>query len=212
MVIAGPGTGKTEILSLRIGYILKETDTPPGSILCLTYTDAAASEMRHRLIKYIGPEAYSIQVNTFHSFCNLVIQEAEKPGQLHPSSQRRFHFDYAGWHSLNLFIYLTDVERDSGSHQVVVGTHKYKHVRDAIRPSLDDEEVERRFGAQIRTIAGPAGTMFFEDTEAFHRRVAVRERRAMLNILFASHRSPFSRGRLVKSHRELVASRARQSV
>src|SRR5688500_12398020 len=75
MVIAGPGTGKTEILSLRIGHILKQTDTPPGSILCLTYTDAAASEMRHRLIEYIGPEAYSIQVNTFHSFCNLVIQE-----------------------------------------------------------------------------------------------------------------------------------------
>jgi DNA helicase-2/ATP-dependent DNA helicase PcrA len=75
MVIAGPGTGKTEILSLRIGNILRQTDTPPGSILCLTYTDAAASEMRHRLIEYIGPDAYSIQVSTFHSFCNLVIQE-----------------------------------------------------------------------------------------------------------------------------------------
>ncbi|HEX5112087.1 MAG TPA: ATP-dependent DNA helicase [Saprospiraceae bacterium] len=75
MVIAGPGTGKTEILSLRIGYILKNTDTAPGNILCLTYTDAAATEMRHRLIEYIGPEAYRIQVSTFHSFCNLVIQE-----------------------------------------------------------------------------------------------------------------------------------------
>src|SRR6187402_320555 len=75
MVIAGPGTGKTEILSLRIGYILKNTDTAPGSILCLTYTDAAATTMRHRLIEYIGPEAYRIQVSTFHSFCNLVIQE-----------------------------------------------------------------------------------------------------------------------------------------
>lgn len=75
MVIAGPGTGKTEILSLRIGYILLNTPTQAGDILCLTYTDAAASEMRHRLIDYIGPDAYSIQVNTFHSFCNLVIQE-----------------------------------------------------------------------------------------------------------------------------------------
>jgi DNA helicase II / ATP-dependent DNA helicase PcrA len=75
MVIAGPGTGKTEILSLRIGYILKNTDTAPGSILCLTYTDAAATEMRHRLIEFIGPEAYRLQVSTFHSFCNLVIQE-----------------------------------------------------------------------------------------------------------------------------------------
>ena len=75
MVIAGPGTGKTEILSLRIGNILRKTDAAPGNVLCLTYTDAAASEMRHRLIDYIGPEAYGLQVSTFHSFCNLVIQE-----------------------------------------------------------------------------------------------------------------------------------------
>ena len=65
MVIAGPGTGKTEILSLRIGNIIRETDTPPSGILCLTYTDAASSEMRHRLIEYIGPEAYKTQV--FHT-------------------------------------------------------------------------------------------------------------------------------------------------
>lgn len=75
MVIAGPGTGKTTMLSYRIGHILLQTDTPPENILCLTYTDAAAAEMRNRLIEYIGPEAYKIQVNTFHGFCNLVIQE-----------------------------------------------------------------------------------------------------------------------------------------
>ncbi len=75
MVIAGPGTGKTEILSLRIGNIIRQTDTSHSAILCLTYTDAAASEMRHRLIEFLGPEAYKIQVCTFHSFCNLVIQD-----------------------------------------------------------------------------------------------------------------------------------------
>ena len=75
MVIAGPGTGKTEILSWRIAYILKNRDTVPPNILCLTYTEAAAGEMRKRLIKLIGPEAYGIQVNTFHGFCNLVILE-----------------------------------------------------------------------------------------------------------------------------------------
>ena len=91
MVIAGPGTGKTEILSLRIGNILKQTDASPGNILCLTYTDAAASEMRHRLIDYIGPEAYGLQVSTFHSFCNLVIQENpgafQKARELEPISE-----------------------------------------------------------------------------------------------------------------------------
>ena len=138
--------------------------------------------------------------------CNLVVQESEVGRRISATSQRRFHFDYAGWHSLNLFVYLSDVEADSGAHQVVAGTHKQKRVWDAIRPSLDDDEVERRFGAKVRTIAGPAGTLFFEDTEAFHRRVAVRRRRVMLNILFASHRSAFSRGRLVKQHREVIAN------
>ena len=137
--------------------------------------------------------------------CNLVVQEAEEGRPVGPASQLRFHFDYAGWQSLNLFVYLTDVEPGAGAHQVVMGTHKNKTVRDAIRPSLDDDEVERRFGARIRTIAGSAGTVFFENTEAFHRRLAVKQRRVMLNILFASHRGAFSRGRLVKTHRELVA-------
>ncbi len=75
MVIAGPGTGKTEILSLRIGNIRLHADTDFGNILCLTFTEAAAAEMRQRLIQYFGPDAYKIQVSTFHSFCNLVIQE-----------------------------------------------------------------------------------------------------------------------------------------
>jgi DNA helicase-2/ATP-dependent DNA helicase PcrA len=75
MVIAGPGTGKTEILSLRIGNIRLHADTDFSNILCLTFTEAAAAEMRQRLILYFGPEAYKIQVSTFHSFCNLVIQE-----------------------------------------------------------------------------------------------------------------------------------------
>jgi hypothetical protein len=138
--------------------------------------------------------------------CNLVVQESEERRLISATSQRRFHFDYAGWHSLNLFVYLTDVEADSGAHQVVVGTHKHKLVRDVVRPSLEDEEVELRFATKIRTIAGPAGTLFFEDTEAFHRRLAVKQRRVMLNILFASHRSTFSQGRLVKPHSELIAT------
>ena len=50
MVIAGPGTGKTQILASRIGKILLETDAAPQNILCLTYTDAGAMAMRKRLL------------------------------------------------------------------------------------------------------------------------------------------------------------------
>ncbi|MBI5857970.1 MAG: ATP-dependent helicase [Sphingobacteriales bacterium] len=75
MVIAGPGTGKTQILACRIGKILLETDTMPQNILCLTYTDAGVVAMRKRLLHFIGADAYKVNIYTFHAFCNDVIQE-----------------------------------------------------------------------------------------------------------------------------------------
>jgi DNA helicase-2/ATP-dependent DNA helicase PcrA len=75
LVVAGPGTGKTQILAARIGKILLETDAQPNEILCLTYTDAGAVAMRKRLFEFIGPDAYRISIYTFHAFCNEIIQE-----------------------------------------------------------------------------------------------------------------------------------------
>ena len=75
MVIAGPGTGKTHILSARIGRILMETDSQAHNILCLTFTDAGVQAMRNRLLELIGPEAHRVHIFTFHSFCNSIIQD-----------------------------------------------------------------------------------------------------------------------------------------
>ncbi len=74
MVIAGPGTGKTQILTLRIANILKQTDTAPDSILALTFTESATFSMRKRLVEIIGSAAYKINIFTFHGFCNEVIK------------------------------------------------------------------------------------------------------------------------------------------
>ncbi|MEO6721939.1 MAG: ATP-dependent DNA helicase, partial [Ferruginibacter sp.] len=75
MVIAGPGTGKTQILAARIGKILLDTDALPENILCLTYTDAGTIAMRRRLLQFIGADAYKVNIYTFHAFCNDVIQD-----------------------------------------------------------------------------------------------------------------------------------------
>jgi DNA helicase-2/ATP-dependent DNA helicase PcrA len=76
MVIAGPGTGKTKILTLRIANILLSTDTAPESILALTFTESGATEMRSRLaaIADVTQAAYRVNITTFHSFCNSIIQ------------------------------------------------------------------------------------------------------------------------------------------
>ncbi|MER3470345.1 MAG: DNA helicase UvrD [Chitinophagaceae bacterium] len=76
MVIAGPGTGKTQILSARVGKILlSDAGVEPANILCLTYTEAGVVAMRRRLAQFIGPDAYRVGIYTFHAFCNDVIQD-----------------------------------------------------------------------------------------------------------------------------------------
>ncbi|MFH1354405.1 MAG: ATP-dependent DNA helicase [bacterium] len=75
MVLAGPGTGKTQVLAMRVANILRRTQMNPGNILCLTFTESAAVAMRQRLIKIMGEAAYYVRISTFHSFCNDVIQE-----------------------------------------------------------------------------------------------------------------------------------------
>lgn len=75
MVVAGPGTGKTQILTLRIANILLKTQVNSSSILALTFTQAAATNMRERLLKIIGNEAHMVNIFTFHAFCSNIIEQ-----------------------------------------------------------------------------------------------------------------------------------------
>lgn len=70
LVVAGPGTGKTQLLSLRAANILATRDVRPKNILCLTFSNAGAESMRKRLVELIGRDAYGIEVATFHSFAS----------------------------------------------------------------------------------------------------------------------------------------------
>lgn len=73
LVVAGPGSGKTELLSLRVGNILRQGFVSPHNILCLTFTENGAINMRERLSSLIGQDAYRVSIFTFHAFCNHVI-------------------------------------------------------------------------------------------------------------------------------------------
>lgn len=81
MVLAGPGTGKTEVLTLRIAHILKERGMDAQNILCLTYSNAGVNAMRKRLKEMIDSMAEKINICTYHSFSNgLLFSHA--PGTL----------------------------------------------------------------------------------------------------------------------------------
>ncbi len=74
LVLAGPGTGKTQLLSARIANILEKTDANAQNILCLTFTENAAKNMRERLSSLILDDAYDVHINTYHGFGSDIIR------------------------------------------------------------------------------------------------------------------------------------------
>ena len=75
LVLAGPGTGKTQLLSEKVAYILKNTDTNAENILCLTFTDSGAYNMRERLKTTIGKDAMKVNIGTYHSFGQSILAQ-----------------------------------------------------------------------------------------------------------------------------------------
>lgn len=75
IVIAGPGTGKTQMLALRVGNILQRaTGTKPDEILALTFTESAVAALRTRLASFIGSAAYRVRIHTFHGFARSILE------------------------------------------------------------------------------------------------------------------------------------------
>jgi len=74
LVLAGAGSGKTRVLTNRIGYLI-ENGIDVNNILAITFTNKAAKEMKERVLKLIGNEGYSIQISTFHSLGLRLLKE-----------------------------------------------------------------------------------------------------------------------------------------
>jgi len=80
MIIAGAGSGKTRVLTYRVGHLINK-GVDPFRILALTFTNKAAKEMRERIEKMVGPEARNIWAGTFHSvFARILRAEADRIG------------------------------------------------------------------------------------------------------------------------------------
>src|SRR5579872_832043 len=83
LVVAGAGTGKTRVITERIRHLLEANPDLAGeNILGLTFTDKAAGEMKHRVMKALGERAEGIWLSTFHNFClEKILREANPEGQ-----------------------------------------------------------------------------------------------------------------------------------
>jgi DNA helicase-2/ATP-dependent DNA helicase PcrA len=144
MVIAGPGTGKTTILTLRIANILRKTDTPPSGILAITYTDAGVKAMRAKLRDIIGNRAHEIAIHTFHSFAAAMISEYQD------------HFLH-----LDGMAHMSDVEQESLIRSIIAEP-RFRELRPTSKPdayisaimrAIDDAKREALTSEMVREFA-----------------------------------------------------------
>ena len=74
LVIAGAGSGKTRVLTHRVGFLIRERNVSPFEILAITFTNKAAEEMKQRVGALVGPVAEKMWVSTFHSACVRILR------------------------------------------------------------------------------------------------------------------------------------------
>jgi hypothetical protein len=97
----------------------------------------------------------------------------------------RFHYDAHDCESLTFFVYLTDIDDlDSGAHVVIEGTHKNKTFNDLMQITIDDELAYVRYGEKITVILGKKGTVFAEESSAYHKIADCKRRRLILMICY----------------------------
>ncbi|MGH7875388.1 MAG: hypothetical protein ACREQO_24610 [Candidatus Binatia bacterium] len=96
-----------------------------------------------------------------------------------------FHYDVNDFRSLTFFVYLTDVDDlDSGAHVVIEGTHQDKSIKEIKNRHLDENVAYKIYGDRIRPILGKKGTVFAEESSAYHKVAACRKRRLIMMVYY----------------------------
>ncbi|MEM6527829.1 MAG: UvrD-helicase domain-containing protein, partial [Chloroflexota bacterium] len=94
LVLAGPGSGKTRVLTYRIAHLINQRKIPAYAIIAVTFTNKAAGEMKERIIRLIGKDAIrGLRIGTFHALCARLLRREASEGNLEPYNSNYLIYD-----------------------------------------------------------------------------------------------------------------------
>ncbi|GDY29260.1 DNA helicase PcrA [Gandjariella thermophila] len=173
LVVAGAGSGKTKVLTHRIGYLLAARDVHPGQVMAITFTNKAAAEMKERVTALVGPRANAMWVSTFHSMCvRLLRREAKQLRELLDSDMSSSFSIYDADDTRRLVTLVArDLDLDPKRYPArTLAAHVSNHKNELIDPqraaALAAGDLERRVAevyAAYQRRLGEANALDFDD-------------------------------------------------
>jgi len=136
--------------------------------------------------RYLGAEPI-----LFTSKIYWTIPRPDARGRVSGAAENgHYHYDLADVKAVTLFVYLSDVDGDSGPHVVIRGTQRRWTPGQILRRTISEEFVRRHYAGRVEEITGRRGTSWFEDITCYHKQAIGTKNRLMLSIIYSLHRRP----------------------
>ncbi len=165
LVLAGPGSGKTRVLTHRVAYLVRECQVPPWQIMAVTFTNKAAAEMKERLYRLLGEGFRRLTIGTFHAICARILRREAEAAGISPQ-----YVIYDSTDQLNLVRQaLHDLNLDDKLYRPQAMLNRISHAKNELLTPQEmpantyREEVARRVYERYQALLAQNGALDFDD-------------------------------------------------
>jgi DNA helicase II / ATP-dependent DNA helicase PcrA len=165
LVLAGPGSGKTRVLTYRVAYLVREYQVPPWQIMAVTFTNKAAREMKERLYRLLSEQARRLTIGTFHAICARILRREAEAAGISPQ-----YVIYDSGDQLSLARQaIRDLDLDDKLYRPQAMLHRISQAKNELLSPAEvpahtyREEIARRVYERYQLLLAQNGALDFDD-------------------------------------------------